>query len=76
MTAARLTSKGQVTIPKRVRDRLGLKAGDEIDFVEDGAGYRIEKQIAAESPFARYRGYLKHLKGKDPDALVEEMRGR
>lgn len=29
-----MTSKGQVTIPKRVRDRLGLKAGAEVEFIE------------------------------------------
>lgn len=32
-----LTQKGQVTIPKRVRDQLGLHPGDRIEFaVEDG----------------------------------------
>lgn len=30
--AARVTSKGQITIPKLVRDALGIAAGDEIVF--------------------------------------------
>jgi len=34
--AARLTSKGQVTIPKAVRDALGLRDGDEVLFRVDG----------------------------------------
>jgi len=37
--AARLTSKGQVTIPKSVRDALQLREGDEVVF-------RVERQRA------------------------------
>ncbi len=32
MTTARITSKGQITIPKEVRDRLGVEAGDLLEF--------------------------------------------
>ena len=74
MATARLTRKGQVTIPKEVRDRLGLRPGDEIAFIEDEESVRLEKRLGS-SPFARYRGYLKHLAGQDPDQLVEQMRG-
>ena len=37
-----ITSKGQVTVPKPIRDRLHLKAGDTIDFVlEDESCVRV-----------------------------------
>ncbi|HEY5635692.1 MAG TPA: AbrB/MazE/SpoVT family DNA-binding domain-containing protein [Burkholderiales bacterium] len=38
MSAATLTSKGQVTIPVDVRRRLGLSAGDQVEFVETREG--------------------------------------
>ena len=42
MARTTMTSKGQVTIPKTVRDRLGLVTGDVIDFVADrGGGYTV-----------------------------------
>lgn len=34
MAAAVITSKGQITIPKSVRDRLGVGTGDRVEFVE------------------------------------------
>lgn len=34
--AARMTSKGQVTVPKVVRDALGIEAGDEVLFRVEG----------------------------------------
>lgn len=33
MSQATLTSKGQITIPKDVRDRLGLESGDQVNFI-------------------------------------------
>jgi AbrB family looped-hinge helix DNA binding protein len=71
----KLTSKCQVTIPKAVRDRLGLQPGDEIEFVETLQGYKVVKVIA-DSPFEKWSGFLEHLRGVDPDELIEEARGR
>ena len=38
MPAAVVTSKGQITIPLSVRKKLGLDAGDRVDFVDLGDG--------------------------------------
>lgn len=75
MVAAKVTSKGQVTIPRSVRYRMGIKPGDEIEFVEDEEGFRVRKQRSG-SPFDKYVGILTHLAGRSSDEIVEEMRGR
>ena len=36
MPSASLSSKGQVTVPKAIRERLKLKTGDRLDFVIEG----------------------------------------
>jgi antitoxin PrlF len=38
MAVATLTSKGQITIPSRVREALGLEKGDRVEFVEQAKG--------------------------------------
>lgn len=46
MTEAKVTSKGQVTIPLEVRRRLGLKPGSRIDFVWKADG-RVEVEVVS-----------------------------
>lgn len=41
MATATMTSKGQLTIPKDIRDRLGLKPGDRVEFVPGGDGRTV-----------------------------------
>jgi len=38
MAAATLTSKGQITIPKNIRESLGLETGDKVNFLVDDQG--------------------------------------
>jgi antitoxin PrlF len=71
MSASTLTSKGQVTIPKEVRERLGLKEGDRLVFRFDNEGNLLVRP-EARSPLGRLPGLLHHLAGERP-VTVEEM---
>ncbi len=73
--AAKVTTKGQITLPKEVRERMGVEAGDEIDFEEKRGLYILKKKIKP-SPFDKWMGYLKQKKGEQPDEIVEALRGR
>ncbi len=75
MPTTRITTKGQVTVPKSVRTHLGLKPGDVLEFVPDDGGFRVQKLVPV-SPFTKWRGYLTELAGEDVDELIDEMRGR
>jgi antitoxin PrlF len=74
MIVAKITSKGQVTIPKKVREKLGVQPGESLGFEEKGNLILIRKAIT-QSPFDRWVGKLKHLKGRRSDDLVKDMRG-
>jgi AbrB family looped-hinge helix DNA binding protein len=45
----RVTSKGQVTIPKEVREKLGIQPGDEVGFREEGQSVVLEKSVSTAS---------------------------
>lgn len=38
---AKVMAKGQVTIPKNVREALGIKTGDRVTFIVDGSSVRV-----------------------------------
>lgn len=74
MVQAKITAKGQVTIPLAVRRRLGVGPGDEIEFQETDGGFLMTKRVPT-SPFEKYVGYLKKKRGQNPDKIVEALRG-
>lgn len=56
MSKATLTSKGQVTVPREIREELGLSAGDKLLFeVEEGA---IRLKVSKSRPLEELRGSL------------------
>jgi AbrB family looped-hinge helix DNA binding protein len=50
ITMSTISSKYQITLPSRVREKMGLKAGDRVVFVEDDDGFMLRKldDLAAE----------------------------
>jgi antitoxin PrlF len=72
MASSTLTSKGQITIPREVRDRLGLREGDRVVFQFDEHGNLLLRQ-EAQNPLGRLPGLLKHL-AKDRPVTIEEMK--
>jgi antitoxin PrlF len=67
MPVATVTSKGQVTIPKEVRDDLGIETGTKLYFVRTAQGYVIK---SASNSVLRLAGTMKY---DGPPVSVEEM---
>ena len=74
MITAKITSKGQVTIPKEIREKLGVHPGEDIGF-EEMNNLLVISKVVTKSPFDKWVGRLKHLRGKRSDDLVKEARG-
>jgi AbrB family looped-hinge helix DNA binding protein len=83
----RVTSKGQVTIPKAVRDKLGITPGTDVGFSEDGAlvvydhteavegesqGAKLGRQLIELGQRARREGWAS---GLTSDEIMEMTRG-
>ena len=71
MPTSTLTSKGQITLPKQVRERLGLRQGDRVVFELDEAGGVRLVPVSAQI-LAPLFGRLHHLAPAKP-VSVEEM---
>ena len=74
MSRATMTTKGQITIPKDVRDDLGLEAGTKVSFVRLGPGdYRLRVKrgsVMDLAGMARYDGPPMSIEDMD-DAIAE-----
>lgn len=73
--ATRVTSKGQVTIPKRVRDVLGVKRGDRVEFVvEDGCVVLISLGKPGIKGSYGALGKYRRKVGESEPAMMERVR--
>jgi antitoxin PrlF len=76
--ATRINAKGQITIPKHVREAAGLKPGDRVDVrATPSGGVYVEKPGAARSYRERLLALAKQklIPGITTDELMKELRG-
>lgn len=71
MPSATITSKGQVTIPKKIRDKLKLKTGDTVYFEMDSIS-TAQIKTATKDP-KEIMGKYRHKSPKPAGLTVEEM---
>ena len=75
---ARITAKGQITVPRDIRRALGVRPGDSLLFESDDTGVQV-RPVRAGSPFEKYRGIGNPgISGgrKGIDRWLRELRGK
>ena len=76
----KIGARGQVTIPKRFRQRLGLTSATEVEFVEKRGELLLKKKVVDDSGKIRdrIRSCVGVLRGQPDkiDAFIEDIRGR
>ena len=70
----KISERGQITIPKLLRDRFGLSRDVEVDLVSTKEGILIQKSSKAKHPIDLVYGILN--RPSDSDQYIEEVRGR
>ena len=71
----RISERGQITIPKPLRDRFGLNHNVEIEITPTDQGLLIRNRTTAEHPVDRVYGVL-GKQGTATATYIEEIRGR
>ncbi len=70
----RISERGQITIPKRFRDRFGMNKDVEVEITPTEHGLLIQKRTVATHPVERVSGIVSGV--SDVDQYIEEIRGR
>lgn len=69
-----VSEKGQITIPKKLRQSLGLKAGIVLEIVEDNGCFVARKRVE-EDKFEKWRGAGKLPFGENGNEYLKIIRG-
>ena len=72
----RISERGQITIPKALRDRFGMNHNVEVEIPPTDDGLLIRKRAGSEHPVDRVAGILDGVFDTDIDEYIEEARGR
>lgn len=72
---ARVTSKGQVTIPKALRDKFGIQPGGTVDFIETPDGIRLKKVVNTTQGTAVLGCLKEELSGASVEEWMDSLRG-
>lgn len=72
---ATLTSKGQITIPFKVRKKLGLKAGDVLDFDEQASFLKAVRVIPPRAWEEFSKEWEEPWPGKAMNEVMDDLRG-
>ena len=70
----KISERGQITIPKRLRDRFGLSKDIEVDLISTKEGILIQKSSKVRHPVDLIYGILN--RPTDADRYIEDIRGR
>lgn len=73
MPTSTLTSKGQTTVPKQVRDALDLDAGDKLTWEIQGGKVSVTTERPA---FFRWEGFIKNSSGDVVKEMAEARKRR
>lgn len=68
--------RGQITIPKALRDRYGIRKNTEVELVPQDGCICIQKRIRGRHPVDEVFGIAKLPFANSVDEYIEEIRGR
>lgn len=71
----RVSKRGQITIPKKLRERFGLNHNVEVELVPTSKGLLLQKQSTGSHPVEGLVGSLTNFEWESTDDFIEDIQG-